>query len=157
MPNAKTAWNLLIESIGDYSGHGVNHERQEFDGLLSLQFDYPDRSLSLISTATGNGGVVYHSEKSFIGFDVFGALVLFVASNNHPGITPHPFHRVEEGSSGEQKVVFRFGDLQDRNSFREEINFNIFPDQSIEHFYSWGMPGGDFEPRSGSRMYKRSI
>ena len=152
MSNAKTAWNYLVESIGNYSGRGLNHEKQNFNGNLTLKFGFPKKSLLLASSATGDSGEIFHSESSLIGFDIGGALVLYVASNNHPAITPHLFNRIDKGSSGEIKIVFRFGDLQDRNSFREEINFNIFPDGSIEHLYSWGLPGGDFEPRSGAKM-----
>lgn len=30
MSNAKAAWNFLVESIGDYSSRGINHEKQNF-------------------------------------------------------------------------------------------------------------------------------
>ncbi len=155
MSDAKIAWGLLAESVGAYSGRGVNHEKQNFNGALNLRFDFENKSLSLVSTATGDQNEVFHSERSWLGFDITGSLVLYVVSNNHPAITPHLFNRIEEGKLGEKKIVFRFGDLEDKNSFREEININIFSDKSIEHFYSWGMPGGNFEPRSGSRMYKK--
>ncbi len=155
MSDAKTAWNFLVESIGDFSGRGINHEKQNFTGNLSLKFGFPEKSLLLVSSATGDSDEVFHSENSLIGFDITGSLILYVASNNHPAITPHLFNRIEEGTSGEKKIVFRFGDIQDRNTFREEINFNFFPDGSIEHFYSWGLPGGDFEPRSGSKMLRK--
>lgn len=153
MSDTKKAWSLLAESVGDYSGRGINHEKQNFTGVLSLKFDFENKSLSLVSSATGDQGQVFHSERSWLGFDITGSLVLYVVSNNHPAITPHLFNRLETGKDGEKKIVFRFGDIQDKNSFREEININIFNDKSIEHFYSWGLPGGEFEPRSGSRMY----
>lgn len=153
MSDTKKAWSLLAESVGDYSGRGINHEKQNFTGVLSLKFDFENKSLSLVSSATGDQGQVFHSERSWLGFDITGSLVLYVVSNNHPAIAPHLFNRLETGKDGEKKIVFRFGDIQDKNSFREEININIFNDKSIEHFYSWGLPGGEFEPRSGSRMY----
>jgi hypothetical protein len=155
MSDAKTAWKLLIESTGEYSGRGINHEKQNFNYHLTLKFGFPEKSLSLQSSATGDSGEVFHTENSLIGFDITGSLILYVASNNHPAITPHIFNRIEDGPNGEKKLVFKFGDIEDHNSFREEINFNIFRDGSIEHIYSWGLPGGDFQPRSGSKMSRR--
>ena len=155
MSDAKKAWGLLAESVGEYSGLGVNHEKQNFTGNLNLKFDFENKSLALALSATGDKGEVFHNEHSLLGFDVTGALVLYVVSNNHPAIVPHIFNRIETGPDGEQKIVFRFGNLEDKNSFREEININLFKDKSIEHFYSWGMPGGNFEPRSGSKMHKK--
>lgn len=152
---SKKAWGLLCESVGAYSGRGVNHEKQNFNGQLTLKFDFDNKTLSLVSSATGDKGEVFHSERSWIGFDISGSLVLYVVSNNHPAITPHLFNRIEPGKNGENRIVFRFGNLEDKNSFREEINLNLYSDKSIEHFYSWGMPGGEFEPRSGSRMNKQ--
>lgn len=154
MSEAKLAWKLLLEAVGEYSGKGVNHEKQDFNSKLSLKVGTPDKLLLLSSIATGQSEEVFHTENSFIGFDITGSLFLYVVSNNHPAITPHKFDRIENTKDGEKKIVFRFGDLLDRNSFREEINFNIFDDGSLEHFYSWGMPNGDFEPRSGSKMRK---
>jgi hypothetical protein len=155
MSDAKNAWGLLTESVGDYAGRGINHEKQNFNGALNLRFDFENKSLSLVLSATGDKGEVFHAERSWLGFDISGSLVLYVVSNNHPAITPHLFDRLETGTDGEKRIVFRFGDVQDKNTFREEINLNIFSDKSIEHFYSWGLPGGNFEPRSGSRMYKK--
>jgi hypothetical protein len=154
MSEAKKAWSLLVESVGEYSGRGINHEKKNFDGRFNLQVDFENKSLSLISSATGAQGEIFHSERSWLGFDIMGSLVLYVVSNNHPAITPHHFHRIETGSEGEQKITFRFGNPEDKNNFREEIHINLYSDKSLEHSYSWGLPGGPFEPRSGSRMYK---
>jgi hypothetical protein len=155
MSDAKKAWGLLAESVGEYAGRGINHEKQNFDGNLTLKFDFENKSLLLALSAISDQGEVFHTERSWLGFDIAGALVLYVVSNNHPAITPHIFNRIEAGKDGEQKIVFRFGNFEDKNNFREEISINFFKDKSIAHFYSWGLPGGNFEPRSGSRMYKK--
>lgn len=153
MPEAKRAWSLLVESIGEYRGRGVNHEKQGFNGKLNLGFEFENKVLLLTSSATGDDGKIYHFEKSWIGFDITGVLTLYVCSNNHPAITPHVFDRNERGGDGAQKIIFRFGDLTNKNSFREEVNINIGKGY-VEHFYSWGLPGEGFEPRSGSRMFR---
>ena len=151
MEQSKLAWDLLSRSFGTYRGRGVNHEGQNFTGDFVLACALPEKVASVSSTATGDRGEVYHDERSWVGFDIAGQLVLYVASNNHPGITPHLFHGVEE-KSGQKDIVFRFGDPKDQNSFREEITFSFFADGGVAHQYAWGLPGGSFEPRSGSKM-----
>lgn len=151
MDPSKSAWSLLAESTGSYAGQGINHERQDFTGEFSLAHVMTDKLITVSSKATGKDGEVYHHEVSWIGYDMSGALTLFVSSNNHPTITPHLFHRVEEKADA-KNVVFRFGDPADRNSFREEITFSFYSDGQVAHHYAWGMPGGDFAPRSGAKM-----
>jgi hypothetical protein len=152
MSNQQTAWTLLTEAIGGYQGEGVNHEKQNFTGKLKLEYAFEKKLLFLSSSAIGKSGEVYHNEHSWIGNDIMGSLTLYVNSTNHPGVAPHIFDRIEEGSEGQKIIIFRFGDIDDRNSFREEISVALFKDKSLEHFYSWGLPGGDFQKRSGSRM-----
>lgn len=151
MNQSRMGWDLLTQSAGLYRGRGLNHEGQNFTGELKLDFDPRLKVLHVDSTAVGDDQEVYHAEKSWIGYDLSGSLILWVASNNHPAVTPHRFDRIAE-SHGRRDVVFRFGDLHDRDSFREEITFSVFHDGSVAHCYSWGLPGGDFESRSGSKM-----
>lgn len=153
MDHSKLAWKILSQSTGRYSGHGVNHEGQAFTSRFKLEAEMPGKMLSVAARASGEGGEVFHEEKSWIGRELSGALMLYVASNNHPAIAPHAFHRLEE-REGARAVVFRFGDPDVRESFREEITFSFHTDGSLSHHYAWGMPGGDFAPRSGSRMQK---
>lgn len=155
MDTSKIAWELLSKMTGAYKGRGMNHEKQPFTGEFTLQEAIPGKLLTLTSSATGDEGEVYHAEHAWIGADLFGTLNLYVASNNHPGVTVHGFHRLEEGPEGDRAVVFRFGDPAKADSFREEVVFTIHADGSLTHFYFWGLPGGTFEPRSGSRMAKR--
>ncbi|MGZ3692650.1 MAG: hypothetical protein ACXWQO_00150 [Bdellovibrionota bacterium] len=153
MEQSKKAWSLLSEAIGTYRGSGINHEGQNFTGTLKLETAYPGKLLGLRSNAIGSSGEVFHDEVSWIGKDLMGALTLYVTSNNHPGVTAHVFDRLNENSEAKE-IIFRFGDPQNRNSFREEITFSLFSDGSLAHHYAWGMPGGDFAPRSGSRMQR---
>jgi hypothetical protein len=134
----------------------VNHEGESFLGFCILNSVLPQKLISVRSEAKSATGVVYHEEVSWIGRDLGGALTLFVASNNHPGITPHFFHRLEETPEGSKKIIFRFGDPAEMQSFREEVTFAIEADGSLRHQYSWGLPGGEFRERSGSRMRKKA-
>lgn len=116
----------MAESGGEYSGRGVNHEKQNFTGNLNLKFDFENKSLALALSATGDKDEVFHKEHSLLGFDATGKLVLYVVINNHPAIVPHIFNRIETGPDGKQKINFGFGNPEGKNSFREEININAF-------------------------------
>lgn len=150
------AWELLGNAAGSYSGKGVNHDGEAYTGKFQLKMEMPAKLLSLLSSAHGEAGEVFHDEISWLGRDLQGELILFVCSNNHPGITPHALHRIEETSEA-KNIIFRFGDPKNRESFREEITISLFADGSLAHQYSWGMPGGAFAPRSGSRMLRETI
>lgn len=156
MTQAKLAWELLEKFVGYYHGKGVNHEKQNFSHNFSIESLSSSKTLEISATAVGDNGEVYHSEKSWIGFDLTGALVLYVTSNNHPGITPHNFYRIDETADC-KNVVFRFGNPDDRHSFREEITLSLFSDGSLTHRYAWGLPGGDFEPRSSARVKTKNL
>lgn len=154
MTDSKKAWSLLTESCGIYAGQGINHEKQSFNSELVLRIALENKLLLLISEARGLNGELFHTEVTTIGYDNTGKLTMFVSSNNHSAVTPHYFDRIEVGSNSENKIVFRYGDISDRNSYCEEININIFPTGELEQSYSWGMAGGEFQARSGAKMQK---
>ena len=145
------AWKLLSESVGTYSGRGINHEGEEYVSRLQLKLELPEKLISLQSQARGGDDRLFHGEVSWIGRDLDGELTLYVDSTNHPGVTPHAFEKLEE-SVNEKKIQFGFGEPTDKKSFREKITLSIFSDGSIEHAYAWAMPGEDIQPRSASRM-----
>lgn len=152
MKASDLAWQLLLTQQGSYAGTGVNHEGQSFMGQLNLESLLPEKLMLLKSSAIGANGEVFHQEVSTLGRDQEGALTLFVNSNNHPGVTPHVFDRLEESTDGDKKIVFRFGLPHEVETFREEVALIVHTDQSLSHHYSWGLPGGEFAARSGSRM-----
>lgn len=154
MDSSHTAWGLLLQALGTYEGRGVNHERESFRSELTLSTKIPDKILALQSSAIGDHGEVFHQEQTWIGRDAEGRLQMWVASNNHPAVTVHRFDRLETTAEG-QSVVFRFGDPKDRAQFREEITLCVYADGQLAHQYAWGLPGGEFKARSGSKMRKK--
>lgn len=148
------AWDVLTNFQGTYMGRGLNHEGQDYSGRFELKELLSGRGFELRSRAEGVKGELYHDEVSWIAPDLSGDLHLYVMSNNHPGVTPHLFHRIETGKEGEKRLVFRLGVPEDKASFREEVTVACFGDGSIEHKYAWGMPGGPFEDRSSARMMR---
>lgn len=151
---SEQAWILLNNAFGNYFGTGINHEGQKYEANFHLKIEFPEKLISIKAEAKGIKGEIYHEEMSWVGRDILGSLSLFVVSNNHKGITAHYFNRLEETKDGPKKVIFRFGDPEDKLNFREEVTFAIHKNYNIEHIYAWGLPGGSFETRSSALMKK---
>lgn len=140
----------ILQLKGHFFGEGVNHEGQSFKAHFTA-FSKPEiNGIAFNFEAIGLNDKIYHSEFSLIGKNMLGQTCLWVMSSNHPGI----FERVlksEVKTTQGTYYVFAFGDKNDRNSFREEILIELQP-ASVRYVYSWGMPKGDFEERSGCIM-----
>lgn len=148
----KEVLGLLQQIQGSYKGSGVNHEGQKFESRFAISSILDGVGAYLTFAATGSKGEAYHTEHSLIGKDFQGNISLFVLSNNHPGLTPHPLKKIEETSQGTKKIIFGFGNVDEGNTFREEIILEIYPDNKIDYRYFWGLPKGEFAERSGATM-----
>jgi hypothetical protein len=142
----------LKECCGDYRGTGLNHEQQKFDATFTLEPLIGGKGFAIRFKATSEKGVVYHEEHSVIAQTIDGTLGLWNLNSNVPALLAHSFRRAEKSNEGGQHWVFGIGTPNDRESFREEITLELFPDGDVGYRYAWGMPGGDFGPRSGVRM-----
>lgn len=151
---SEQAWTLLSNAVGNYFGTGINHEKQEYESNCCLTMEVPQKLISIKAQAKGIKGQIFHEEVSWVGRDHLGSLALFIVSNNHKGITPHYFHRLEVDKNGSRKIIFRFGEPEDKINFREEITFAVHRNYNIEHIYAWGLPGGSFQTRSSATMKK---
>lgn len=69
-------------------------------------------------------------------------------NSNSPGMT-----ELELRSDENVSLVFGIGDIEDKNSFREEIKIELL-NNKVGYHYSWGMPGGEYSYRSGLIMEK---
>lgn len=152
----KNVINALYVRKGEYEGQGINHEGQPFVGRLSLGPVVHDKGISLTFTATGRDGTVYHQEQSLIALNAAEKLCLWNLNTNVPGLLEHSYRR-EEKPDGGLSHVFGFGDPEAKNSFREEIGIDLWENGEISYRYLWGMPGGDFEPRSAVRMKRKDL
>lgn len=140
----------LAACAGRYAGRGVNHDDQPFAGALSLEPVVGGKGLALGFTATGDDGTVYHTEHSVIGPDVGGGLGLWTLTNNAPGMLHLALRRDGAEVDGcPRTLVFGVGDPADAGAFREEIALDLYADGRLGYRFAWGMPGGDFAPRSG--------
>lgn len=147
--------NNLFALNGSYFGSGVNHENQKFEGSIQLTPIAGGKGAQLSFKATGLDGKIYHEETSLLGPGFDEKPCLFVLSNNHPAVTPHVLKSEAQTSEG-SLYVFGFGKISDPNSFREEITLQIFQDGSVSYTYAWGLPGGEFQERSGVRMFPKA-
>lgn len=142
---------LLRKMRGRYAGGGINHENQEFSSTMSLQEAASGRGFSLDYRAVGTDGTVYHEEHTLIGPNLRGGVSMWVMSSSHPGVVEHELMATKINGPS-QRADFRYGNPENDKEFREVITLEQSEDASVTHSYAWGMPGGDYGPRSSCRM-----
>lgn len=143
----KDVIEALIARRGTFVGEGVNHDGQPFTGRLKLAPVVDGAGLSLEFTARGEGGEVYHRERSTLAPGPDGALTLWSLSNNAPGLLALPLRRDVPGEA--RALVFGVGDPDDGDAFRMEVTLELQPGGQLGYRFAWGLPGGEFAPRSG--------
>lgn len=149
----------LFKEIGKYSGRfsglGTNHENEKFVGQLELieLFDGKGFQIKFSARADGSPTAIFHSEVSTIAPNLTGGISLFNFNTNTPFLAEHVL--ISSDTKKENlDFIFRFGDTQNKNSFREEVRLELLSNGRVGYHYSWGMPGGDFAYRSGVIMEK---
>jgi ketosteroid isomerase-like protein len=150
----KDILETLSKVIGCYEGEGINHEGQPFIGRLALQPVLDGRGFTIKFSATGKEGTVYHQEESTIAPSINEKLVLWNFNTNTPGMVAHELRDSQAKTGVAKSLVFGFNQPMDTSTFREEIALDILSDSGISYTYSWGLPGGEFQERSGVRMAK---
>ncbi len=143
----KNSLKILKEYLGHYQGQGINHEGEKFNGNFELteiaegagyQIKFQAKSL--------DSKKIFHSEVSTLSATVSGEFALFNLNSNTPFMCEHKLV-TNEIKSDHLQLKFRFGNIEDKNSFREEILLSAV-DKTISYQYSWGLPGGTFAERS---------
>jgi ketosteroid isomerase-like protein len=151
----KTTLSQLKEMVGTYVGDGINHEGQPFVGRLQIESLLNGRGLNVKFTATGRDGKLYHKEDSTIAPSIQEKLTLWNFNTNTPGLVPHELRKSDAKAGAQLSLVFGFNLPTDKNTFREEVALDIWDKNSLSYTYSWGLPGGEFQERSGVRMTKQ--
>lgn len=139
----------LSKLEGHYTGFGINHDQQEFKGELFLKPIINSSGIEIVFIATGNNGEIYHEEKTLIATDDQQKPAMWSLNSNAPML-----FKFEVRANNESEIVFGLNDPQDRSKFREEIKLEIINNDQIGYHYSWGLPDGDFQYRSGLTMKK---
>jgi len=145
----KAAIDALKKAIGTYRGEGINHENENFIGTFRLQEVLAGRGFQIFfeAVATNNPSISFHAEHSTIAFNSQNGLSLFNLNTNIPFMA---VHQLVEGPNP-YELIFRFGDIGNQNSFREEVRLNL-NGENVRYEYHWGLPGGEFAYRSGATM-----
>lgn len=150
----KTILSQLNDMVGTYVGEGINHENQPFTGHLELKSVLGGRGFQLKFTATGKNGMSFHQEESTIAPSIQEKLTLWNFNTNTPGLVPHELRTSDTKPNSMASLVFGFNKPEDKNTFREEVALDIWDKVTLSYAYSWGLPGGDFQERSGVKMTK---
>jgi hypothetical protein len=145
----------LPKFLGCYSGVGINHENKEFLGQFELTelFDGKGYQIKFLAHAIGSPTEIFHSEVSTIARNIYDHISLFNFNTNMPFLAEH-FLISSEGNSGFQEFIFRYGDIQNKHSFRQEIKLELMLDGQVGYHYSWGLTNSEFAYRSGVAMTK---
>lgn len=143
-----TAIQQLSEFSGQYNGQGVNHENEEFTGNLKVTPILNGKGIEIRYSATGVDGICFHEERTVISTDFSGNVKMWNLNSNSPGMA-----ELDLRSNNVEGLTFGIGDFNDVDTFREEIKIEL-KNKSIGYHYSWGLPGGEFEYRSGLMMKK---
>lgn len=146
----------LRRFVGHFSGIGTNHENEKFVGQFDLSeiFDGKGFQIKFSANADGNPKSIFHSEFSTIAPSLNGSISLFNFNTNTPFLAEHQLV-ASNFTAKQREFIFRFGNVENKNSFREEIRLELMNDNRVGYHYSWGMPGGDFSYRSGVVMEKK--
>ncbi len=159
---------MLLKSAGFYTGYGVNHDDQQFRGILELtpiignngvyikyrsvglRGDELEKDTSLFSRDTR----LYHEEHTLIAKNNVNKLTLWTISILTPTVSLFNLRRYRRIPNQKAFIVFGFGNREDNTIFREEISVEIWDSGSIAYNYFWGEPGGLFLSRSTVIMRK---
>jgi hypothetical protein len=140
----------LLARVGRYGGHGIDHEDQPFHGELELTALLGGRGLALTFRALGIDGATYHDERGWIAPDGDGRTRFWSLSTSTPGVLCHARRHGAPAAGTSATLVFGSGERAD--ALRIEVAFDLWPDGDVGYRYAWGLPGGEFLPRSSVRM-----
>ncbi|MBX2797294.1 MAG: hypothetical protein KTR31_06500 [Myxococcales bacterium] len=142
----------LLARVGRYGGHGINHEEEPFHGELVLQPLPGDRGVSLEFRAVGIDGTTYHHECAWIAPNAQGETVLYAIHANGGGVMQYERRHGTPPEGCDQTVVFGVGQPAEADELRLEVAIDLWPDGDLSYRHAWGLPGGDYKPRSDVRM-----
>lgn len=148
----KQFFSDLSNACGLYKGQGLNHENQTFTGEFNLKSLLGGKGFSIRFTARGADGSIFHREESTIAPAMTEKLTLWNFNSNTPALIAHELRSTNLKPNCKACFIFGFNDVNDMNSFREEVALDIWNNGDVSYTYSWAMPGQEFKERSGVRM-----
>lgn len=134
-----------ILASGCYTGHGINHEGQNFTGTMVIRAIASGHLLWF--RAQGDDGEVFHEEFVLIAPSPAGGLSMTSLNTNYPSLQSFT------GTQSETGYIFNHGNPGELNSFRETVTINHDPAGGLGYAFAWGMPGQPVEARSSAVMH----
>jgi hypothetical protein len=141
----------LIERVGRYAGHGIDHEDQPFHAEMAVE-RLPGGAVALRYRATGIDGAIYQDQHCLVAEDEEGRLSLWELAEGRPGCLQHTLRHGAPSEGTTTTLVFGKGTLQDHDAYRSEIALDLWPDGQMSYRRAWGLPGTPFAPRSAVRL-----
>jgi hypothetical protein len=148
-----TLLKALNSRAGPFRSSGVNHEGQTFVGTLQIASAMAGRAVTLHYTATGLDGQALHEEFALLALADDQRPCPWPVMNEQPFVKPHSAIGSGDPASTQMCEVFATGPRHQMSSFREEITIECGADGGIVHALAWGMPGGEFAPRSRCELF----
>jgi hypothetical protein len=138
----------MIEAlVGTWMGEGENHKGEPFTGRLMFFTVAEKHGVALTFSARGPDGDTFYKQYALIADDKFASV-----DNLVPGMKMLTMRQSEPGKF----CVFGMGERDDTSSYRLEITLEIHSDHEIAYRFAWGLPGGEFHPRSGLLLTKET-
>ncbi len=128
---------------GVYRGRGVNHEHQEYDGVLEIEPPLNPQAVVTRFVAAGLDGQVMHREVMMIVKETGGVWQALAVNSNMPGC-----QRFEVALERSGTLHLVHGDAADRTSFREVMTLAPQGPDVLSHSFHWAFPGDDLKLQS---------
>lgn len=121
---------------GQYAGTGINHDKEEFEGKLTV-LGLPGtttKSLHYIATRLSDD-VKVHEELGYLAKNENGEEILHVHMEELPCVT---IHTVKDAS--EDRYVFAYKGIGLIEGFSSELVFE-FDEEKVTYLHRWAMSG----------------
>lgn len=147
-PNNAPILEYLTSRQGLYRGHGTNYEGLPFQATFEIR-PRVDGNVIEIRFRAQDEDHAFHEELTWISSDLIGNRVaLWTVSTNTPGVLRHDLVEDTSDDFKERRFVFRLGEPENRNAFRQEIILDSLRDGTFEYRYGWGVPHDAFSSRT---------
>lgn len=147
-----TDLTLLLDRCGRFGGHGIDDEDRPLYGELEIRPLPADQGVWLSYRASAIDGRLLHDERLWVAPDPEGRLCLWAVGTRARGVRHHVRRDGPPAEGALAVLLFGSGDPSDADVHRVEIAIDLWPDGALGYRTAWGLPGGDFLPRSRVRM-----
>mgnify|MGYP000480290697 CR=1 FL=1 len=141
----------LLQRVGTYSGHGINHEDEPFHAELEVTRLVDGKGVTMRFRAQAIDGTLMHDERTWVAPDG-PAIFMWSIHSNGAGVRKRDQRNGATVAAADRTLVFGYGDPAASHTYREEVAIDLWPDGSISYRYAWGLPGAPLASRSSVRM-----